>query len=74
MHHTDMRAVGGFPGERGRAREVYLIGTSRGTLSVAYLATVMAHPNVKGYVLTATLADRTRRPSGLTPLELRTPS
>ena len=39
------------------AREVYLIGTSRGTLSVAYLATVITHPRVAGYVLTATLAE-----------------
>lgn len=57
MHHTDMRAVVDFLVSEG-AREVFLIGTSRGTLSVAYLATVMAHPNVNGYVLTATLADR----------------
>ena len=57
MHHTDMRAAVDFLVDEG-AREVFLIGTSRGTLSVAYLATVMAHPNVKGYVLTATLADR----------------
>ena len=57
MHHTDIRAVVDFLVSEG-AREVFLIGTSRGTLSVAYLATVMAHPNVKGYVLTATLADK----------------
>ena len=56
-HHTDMRAVVDFLVDEG-ARDVFLIGTSRGTLSVAYLATVMKHPNVKGYVLTATLADR----------------
>ena len=57
MHHTDMRAAVDFLVSEG-AREVFLIGTSRGTLSVAYLATVMTHPNVRGYVLTATLADR----------------
>ena len=56
MHHTDIRAVVDFLVSEG-ASEVYLIGTSRGTLSVAYLATVMTHPNVKGYVLTATLAE-----------------
>ena len=56
MHHTDIRAVVDFLVSEG-AREVYLIGTSRGTLSVAYLATVMTHPNVSGYVLTATLAE-----------------
>ena len=37
------------------AHEVYLIGTSRGTLSVAYLATEMTHSNVKGYVFTASV-------------------
>lgn len=56
MHHTDIRAVVDFLVDEG-AREVYLIGTSRGTLSVAYLATVMTHPNVRGYVLTSTLAE-----------------
>lgn len=56
MHHTDVRAVVDFLVGEG-AREVFLIGTSRGTLSVAYLATVMTNPNVKGYVLTATLAE-----------------
>ncbi|MCY3823655.1 MAG: hypothetical protein OXG62_07280 [Nitrospinae bacterium] len=55
MHLTDVRAVVDFLVGEG-AREVFLIGTSRGTLSVAYLATVMTNPNVKGYVLTATLA------------------
>ena len=56
MHLTDIRAVMDFLVSEG-AREVYLIGTSRGTLSVAYLATVMTHANVRGYVLTATLAE-----------------
>ena len=32
------------------ACEVFLIGTSRGTLSAAYLASVMTHANVEGYV------------------------
>ena len=56
MHHADIRAVVDFLVDEG-AREVFLIGTSRGTLSVAYLATVMTHPNVEGYVLTASLAE-----------------
>ena len=56
MHLTDIRAVMDFLVSEG-AREVYLIGTSRGTLSVAYLATVMTHANVRGYVLTSTLAE-----------------
>ena len=40
MHLTDIRAVVDFLVDEG-AREIYLIGTSRGTLSVAYLATVI---------------------------------
>lgn len=56
-HHADMRAAVDFLVNEG-ACDVFLIGTSRGALSVAYLATVMTHPNVRGYVLTATLADR----------------
>ncbi len=55
-HHADMRAAVDFLVNEG-ACEVFLIGTSRGTLSVGYLATVMTHPNVKGYVLTASLED-----------------
>ncbi len=56
MHLTDIRAVVDFLVSEG-AREIFLIGTSRGTLSVAYLATVMTHANVEGYVLTSSLAE-----------------
>ena len=55
-HHSDIRAAVDFLVSEG-ACEVFLIGTSRGTLSVAYLATVMTHANVEGYVLTASLED-----------------
>ena len=55
-HHADIRAAVDFLVREG-AREVYLVGTSRGTVSVGYLATVMTHPNVKGYVLTASMED-----------------
>ena len=55
-HHADIRAAVDFLVNEG-AREVFLVGTSRGTQSVGYLATVMTHPNVKGYVLTASLED-----------------
>ena len=54
MHLTDIRAVVDFLVCEG-AREVFLIGTSRGTLSVPYLATEMTHSNVKGYVFTASV-------------------
>ena len=53
-HHTDISAVVDFLVSEG-AREVFLIGTSRGTVSVAYLASVMTHPKVKGHVLTASV-------------------
>ena len=55
-HHADIRAAVDFLVREG-AREVFLVGTSRGTLSVGYLASVMTHPNVKGYVLTASMED-----------------
>ncbi len=55
-HHSDIRAAVDFLVSEG-ACEVFLVGTSRGTLSVAYLATVMTHANVEGYVLTASLED-----------------
>ena len=53
-HHADIKASVDFLVSEG-AREVFLIGTSRGTVSVAYLASVMTHPGVKGYVLTASV-------------------
>ena len=53
-HHTDIKAAVDFLVSEG-AREVFLVGTSRGTLSAAYLASVMTHPNIKGYVLTASV-------------------
>ena len=53
-HHADIKAAVDFLVSEG-ACEVFLIGTSRGTVSVAYLASVMTHPKVKGYVLTASV-------------------
>ena len=53
-HLTDIGALVDFLVSEG-AREVFLIGTSRGTLSVAYLATRITNANVQGYVLTASL-------------------
>ena len=52
QHHADVRAVVDFLVSEG-AREVFLIGTSNGSMSVAYLASVITHPGVAGYVLTA---------------------
>ena len=55
-HRADVRAAVDFLASEG-AREIFLIGTSRGALSVAYLASVMRHPNVRGFVLTASASD-----------------
>ena len=55
-HQKDIAKVVDFLVCEG-ACEVFLIGTSRGTLSAAYLASVMTHANVEGYVLTASLED-----------------
>ena len=55
-HHSDVRAVVDFLADDG-VREVFLIGTSRGTLSVSFLASVMTHPRVAGYVLTGSRRD-----------------
>lgn len=68
-HHEDIRAVVDFLTKEEKSCGVYLAGTSRGTLSVGYLATVMEHPNVKGYILTASMsevvhdASRIKRPT-----------
>ena len=51
-HLTDIRAAVDHLAQEG-FRDIFLIGTSRGTLSVAYLATRLTHPQVKGFVLTA---------------------
>ena len=46
-HHADIRGAVDFLVSEGVSR-VFLVGTSRGTVSAAYLASVMTHPNVKG--------------------------
>ena len=68
-HHEDIRAAVDFLTKEDNSCGVYLAGTSRGTLSVGYLATVIEHPNVKGYILTASMsevvhdASRIKRPT-----------
>ena len=51
-HLTDVQAAVEHLAKEG-IQEIHLVGTSRGTLSVAYLATQLKHPRVKGYVLTS---------------------
>ncbi len=36
-------------------KSIYLVGTSRGTVSAAYLASELKHPNISGLVLTSTM-------------------
>ncbi len=55
-HRADVRAAVDFLVSEG-AREVFLIGASRGALSVAYLASAMRHPNVRGFVLTSSVSE-----------------
>ena len=56
-HHKDIRSIIEFLTKNEGACGVYLVGTSRGSLSVAYLATMIKHSNVKGYILTASVED-----------------
>ncbi|MFQ5962507.1 MAG: alpha/beta hydrolase [Candidatus Methylomirabilales bacterium] len=53
-HLHDIRAVVSFLDER-EYGPIFLIGTSRGTLSVAYLATAMRDHRIKGIVLTGSM-------------------
>ena len=56
-HYKDIRSIVEFLTKNEGTCDIYLAGTSRGTLSVAYLATIIKHPNVKGYILTASVED-----------------
>lgn len=51
-HARDIGEVVSFLAGQGYGR-LFLVGTSRGTLSVAYLATVLRNDHIKGIVLTA---------------------
>lgn len=55
-HLLDIRAVVDFLVKEG-AERVFLIGTSRGTMSVGYLSTALKHPNVRGFVFTSSMDD-----------------
>ena len=58
-HAADIRHVLDFLNREGW-RSFYLAGTSRGTLSAAYLATALADRRLKGLVLTASLEEEVR--------------
>lgn len=69
-HAADMKAVIAWMREQSKA-PVWLVGTSRGTQSAAYLATELAGPEgPDGIVLTSTiLIDKAGRPVPAMPLE-----
>ena len=56
-HYEDIRATIEFLVSKEKACGIYLIGTSRGTMSVGHLSNLIKHPSVKGYVFTASLND-----------------
>jgi pimeloyl-ACP methyl ester carboxylesterase len=59
-HAQDLIKVIDFLDKQG-LKPIFLAGTSRGTLSAAYLATVLADARIKGLVLTASLGEELSR-------------
>ena len=53
-HELDIRAVIDFLSDQG-LNPIFLVGTSRGTLSVAYLGTILEDKRIEGMVLTSSL-------------------
>lgn len=53
-HLADIQAAVNHLAKEG-TRRIFLIGTSRGTLSVASLSTKLKHPQVAGFVLTSSM-------------------
>jgi hypothetical protein len=56
-HEQDIRKIIEFLKEKNLDR-FYLVGTSRGTISAAYLATVLKEEALKGVVLTSTMGSQ----------------
>ena len=52
-HAKDIRKVINYLKEKHRFTSLYLVGTSKGTLSAAYLAAVLDEPALEGTILTA---------------------
>ena len=52
-HAKDIRKVIRYLKEKHRMTSLYLVGTSRGTLSAAYLAAVLDEPALEGTILTS---------------------
>ncbi len=52
-HATDIRKVIAYLKEKHRVTSMYLVGTSKGSLSAAYLASVSSEPAIGGVILTS---------------------
>lgn len=53
QHAKDVRKIIAYLKEKHRVASLYLVGTSRGTISAAYLASVLDEPSIEGVILTA---------------------
>jgi dienelactone hydrolase len=53
QHAMDIRKIIAYLKEKHRVTSFYLVGTSKGTLSAAYLAAVFDDPSIGGVILTA---------------------
>ena len=53
QHAKDIRKIIAYLKEKHRVASFYLVGTSKGTLSAAYLASVYDDPSIEGVILTA---------------------
>ena len=53
QHAKDIRKIIAYLKEKHRVTSLYLLGTSKGTLSAAYLASVFDDPSIGGVILTA---------------------
>jgi hypothetical protein len=53
QHAKDIRKIIAYLKEKHRVTSLYLVGTSRGSISVAYLASVIDDPAIVGEILTA---------------------
>jgi dienelactone hydrolase len=53
QHAKDVRKIIAYLKEKHRMASLYLVGTSKGTISAAYLASVLDEPSIEGVILTA---------------------
>jgi len=53
QHAKDVRKIIAYLKEKHRMASLYLVGTSKGTISAAYMASVLDEPAIEGVILTA---------------------